>query len=61
MIVKIDAALADAKQKTDRIIELRQLLASTDYVALSDYDKSKPDVISQRQEWRDELRALEAK
>jgi hypothetical protein len=61
MIVKIDAALVEAKQKVDRISELKQFLASTDYVALSDYDKSKPEVLAQRQEWRDELRALEAK
>jgi hypothetical protein len=61
MIIKIDPALVEAKQKVDRISELKQLLASTDYVALSDYDKSKPEVLAQRQEWRDELRALEAK
>jgi hypothetical protein len=28
-------------------------------VALADYDKSKPDVLSQRQAWRVELRTLE--
>jgi hypothetical protein len=61
MIIKIDPALVEAKQKVDRISELKQFLASTDYVALSDYDKSKPEVLAQRQEWRDELRALEAK
>lgn len=45
--------------KQARIAELKQLLADTDYVALTDYDKSKPDVVAQRQEWRDELRELE--
>jgi hypothetical protein len=44
----------------ERIAELKRLLAETDYVALSDYDKDKPEVLAQRQEWRDEIRALEA-
>jgi hypothetical protein len=43
-----------------RIAELKQLLADTDYVALSDYDKDKADVIAQRQAWRTEIRELEA-
>ena len=51
----------DAVQTSARIAELKELLASTDYVALADYDKSKPDVLAQRQAWRVELRALEAK
>lgn len=41
-----------------RIDELQQLLFSTDYVTLSDYDKDKTDVIAQRAAWRAELRAL---
>ena len=45
--------------KAKRIAELQQLLRDTDYVALSDYDKEKPDLISQRQKWREELRTLE--
>jgi hypothetical protein len=45
--------------KEARILELQQLLRDTDYVALSDYDKDKPDVFAQRQAWRDEIRALE--
>jgi hypothetical protein len=45
--------------KEARILELQQLLRDTDYVALSDYDKDKPDVLAQRQAWRDEIRALE--
>jgi hypothetical protein len=42
-----------------RIAELKQLLRDTDFVALPDYDKDKPDVLAQRQAWRDELRELE--
>jgi hypothetical protein len=52
-------AAAQAATASARIAELKQLLASTDYVALADYDKSKPDVLAQRQAWREELRALE--
>jgi hypothetical protein len=44
----------------ERIAELKRLLAETDYVALSDYDKEKPEVFAQRQAWRDEIRVLEA-
>ena len=54
-----DAAAWEASKPASRIAELKQLLASTDYVALADYDKSKPDVLAQRQAWRVELRALE--
>lgn len=54
-------AAAQAATTSARIAELKQLLASTDYVALADYDKSKPEVIAQRQAWREELRTLEAK
>ena len=43
-----------------RIIELKKLLADTDYVALADYDKSKSEVLAQRQSWREEIRTLEA-
>jgi hypothetical protein len=45
--------------KDARIAELKQLLRDTDYIALPDYDKDKPDVLAQRQAWRNELRALE--
>ncbi len=48
----------EAKAALDRTAELKQLLRDTDYVALSDYDKSKPEVLTQRQAWRDEIRAL---
>jgi len=53
-------ASAQAQAKASRIAEIKQLLADTDYVALSDYDKSKPEVLTQRQAWRDEIRTLEA-
>lgn len=45
--------------KQSRIQELKQLLRDTDYVALSDYDQEKPDVIEQRAKWRAEIRTLE--
>lgn len=54
------AAEAAQVTKDTRIAELKQLLRDTDYVALSDYDKDKVNVIAQRQEWRDEVRQLEA-
>ena len=60
MIIKIDTAKAEAATKAARIAELKQLLADTDYVALSDYDKDKADVIAQRQAWRDKIQELEA-
>jgi dTDP-4-dehydrorhamnose 3,5-epimerase-like enzyme len=42
-----------------RITYYKQKLFETDYVGLSDYDKDKPDLIAQRQAWRDEIRILE--
>jgi hypothetical protein len=59
-LVKVDPAKVQAQQNAARIAELKQLLADTDYVALSDYDKEKPEVLAQRQAWRDEIRELEA-
>lgn len=53
---KLEAATQAAKDA--RIAELKQLLSDTDYVVLPDYDKSKPDVLAQRQLWRDEIRSL---
>jgi bifunctional ADP-heptose synthase (sugar kinase/adenylyltransferase) len=58
MIIRVDPAKAQAQKGAARIAELKQLLRDTDYVALSDYDKHKPEVVAQRQAWRDELRAL---
>jgi hypothetical protein len=54
-------AEAQARANAIRIAALKQLLADTDYVALADYDKSKPEVLAQRQAWREEIRTLEAK
>ena len=53
-----DGLSADSAQ--DRINELKSFLKETDYIALSDYDKEKPDVVSQRKSWRQELRELES-
>jgi hypothetical protein len=43
-----------------RIAELKAFLRDTDYVALSDYDKDKPEIIAERQAAREELRELGA-
>jgi hypothetical protein len=43
-----------------RIAELKQFLRDTDYVALSDYDKDKSEIVAQRQAARNELRELGA-
>ena len=51
---------ADQQAREQRIAELKQKLAETDYVALSDYDQDKPEVKAQRQAWREEIRQLEA-
>ena len=59
-LVKVDPAKVQAQQNAARIAELQQLLAETDYVALPDYDKDKPEVLAQRQAWRDEIRELKA-
>jgi hypothetical protein len=53
--VAADEAAAAAEQ---RIAELRRLLAESDYVALADYDKPKPELIAERAAWRAELRSL---
>ena len=49
-------AIDSAKQE---ISELKAKLIQTDYVALPDYDQDKPDVIAQRQQWRERIRVLE--
>lgn len=45
--------------KQIRIAELQSNLFDTDYVGLSDYDKSKPEILAQRQIWRNEIRLLQ--
>ena len=46
--------------KQRRYNELKSFLESTDYKALPDYDKPNESIKVQRQEWRNELRQLEA-
>lgn len=60
-LIKIDPAKARAKADAARIAELKQLLADTDYIVLPDYDKDKTEVLTQRKEWREEIRSLGAK
>jgi hypothetical protein len=54
---QIEAEQAE-QARVARIAELKKLLAETDYVALPNYDGDKPDVIAQRQAWREEIRTL---
>jgi bifunctional ADP-heptose synthase (sugar kinase/adenylyltransferase) len=60
-LIKVDLAKVQTQKDAARIAELKQLLTETDYLVLPDYDKDKPDVLAQRQVWREEIRALEAK
>lgn len=55
------SAEIEAKARQQRVGELRRMLAETDYVATSDYDRKeeKADVFRLRQEWRAELRQIE--
>lgn len=58
--LKAKFSQAEAKNAAaQEIIELQTKLARTDYVALPDYDQSKPEVLTQRQQWRDRIRQLE--
>ncbi len=59
-LIKINQAVLDQLAKDARMAELKQLLADTDYVGLSDYDKPADELKVQRQAWRDEIRELEA-
>ena len=54
------AAEATKATREARIAELKAFLRDTDYVALSDYDKDKPEIIAERQAAREELRELGA-
>ena len=47
------------RQKRNRHFEILENLRNSDYVALSDYDKDKPEIIAQRAEWRAEIREIE--
>jgi hypothetical protein len=58
--LKSQYATAQAKESAQtEINQLKTKLAKTDYVALSDYDKDKTDVLAQRQTWRERIRQLE--
>ena len=46
-------------ERIARIAELKRKLTETDYVTLPDYDRDKPEVLADRQAWRDEIRSLE--
>ena len=58
LIAQYDAAQAKESAAVE-IAELKRNLTETDYVVLPDYDKDKPDVIAQRQQWRERIRELE--
>ena len=49
----------DNLETLQRIAELKDKLKGTDYVTLPDYDKDKPEILAERQAWRDEIRQLE--
>ena len=49
----------DHSEALQELAELKQKLSDSDYVTLSDYDKSKPEILAQRKEWRDQIRVLE--
>lgn len=53
------AAEAAQQAREQRIAELKQLLADSDYKVLPDYDKTTDEIKVQRQAWRDEVRVLE--
>jgi len=43
----------------ETIESLKEKLVETDYVGLTDYDKQKPELLAQRQQWREAIRALD--
>jgi hypothetical protein len=49
------AADTERQAAESRQTELKQLLAETDYVALADYTKDKPEIVASRVAWREEL------
>ena len=59
MKISINTEKQKRDQAKERIAELQQKLSDTDYVALPDYDKDKPEILADRQAWRDEIRQLE--
>ena len=59
MKISINTAKQQQDEAKARIAELQQKLRDTDYVGLQDYDKDKPEILADRQAWRDEIRQLE--
>ena len=59
MKISINTEKQKRDQAKERIAELKDKLKDTDYVTLSDYDKDKPEILADRQAWRDEIRQLE--
>ena len=58
MKISINTEKQKRDQAKERIAALQQKLSDTDYVALPDYDKDKPQILADRQAWRDEIRQL---
>ena len=58
-LIKVDQAKVASLDAKERIAELKRKLAETDYVTLPDYDRDKPEVLADRQAWRDEIRQIE--
>lgn len=57
-MIRVDQNKAQALANAKRIAELKELLTASDYKAMPDYDKPDAAIISQRQAWREEIRAL---
>lgn len=58
-LIKINQAAIEAKQRQERITELKKMLSETDYKMTLDYDKPTEEIRVLRQSWRDEIRQLE--
>jgi hypothetical protein len=59
-IIKINQEKLQKIKNKERIAELKELLAKSDYKVSPDYDKDNSNVKSQRQKWRSEIRILES-
>ncbi len=57
-IVKTDPAKLQAFTSAARIAELKKFLSDSDYKMLPGYDRPIADLATQRQAWRDEIRAI---
>jgi hypothetical protein len=58
-LIIVDQSKVQAKANSERVAELKKLLADTDYKVLPGYDRPSEEIVVQRQQWRDEIRALE--